>query len=126
MSAVCFQFLFSKMEKIEVKYFQQTEFGRKPIKATKESAGYDFFASHSKTISPGECAKISLDLHWAIPTGFCGRVLGRSSLVTEHSVTVEGGYRNHIDMRSTLDEIIEHNEELITSNGLQKFLDNFV
>ena len=29
-------------------------------------------------------------------------------------------------MRSTLDEIIEHNEELITSNGLQKILDNFV
>ena len=35
-------------------------------------------------------------------------------------------YRNHVDMRSTLDEIIEHNEELITSNGLQKILDNFV
>ena len=84
------------------------------------------FASYSKTILPGQSAKVSLDLHWAIPTGFCGRVLGRSSLVTEHSVTVEGGYRNHIDMRSTLDEIIEHNEELITSNGLQKFLDNFV
>ena len=35
-------------------------------------------------------------------------------------------YRSHIDMRSTLDEIIEHNEELISSNGLEKFLDNFV
>ena len=34
--------------------------------------------------------------------------------------------RNHIDMRSTLDEIIERNEELITSNRLEKFLDNFV
>ena len=79
------------MEKIEVKYFQQTEFGRKPIKATEDSAGYDLFASHSKTILPGQSAKVSLDLHWAIPTGFCRRVLGRSSLVTEDSVTVEGG-----------------------------------
>ena len=35
-------------------------------------------------------------------------------------------YRQHIDLRSTLDEIIEHNEELISSNGLEKFLENFV
>ena len=77
-----------KMEKIEVKYFQQTEFGRKPVKATEDSAGYDLFASHSKTILPGQSAKVSLDLHWAIPTGFCGRVIGRSS---KDSVTVEGG-----------------------------------
>ena len=79
------------MEKIEIKYFQPTEFGRKPIKATEESAGYDLFASHAKTILPGQCAKVSLDLHWAIPTGFCGRVISRSSLVTENSVMVEGG-----------------------------------
>ena len=74
-----------------MKYFQQTEFGRTPIKATEESAGYDLFALHSKTILPGQSAKVSLDLHWAIPTGFCGRVLSRSSLVTEDSVTVESG-----------------------------------
>ena len=74
-----------------MKYFQQTEFGRIPIKATEESVGYDLFASHSKTILPGQSAKVSLDLHWAIPTGFCGRVLSRSSLVTEDSVTVESG-----------------------------------
>ena len=35
-------------------------------------------------------------------------------------------YRQHIDLRSTLDEIIEHNEELISSNELEKFLENFV
>ena len=79
------------MEKIEINYFKPTEFGRVPAKATKDSAGYDLFASHAKTILPGRSAKISLDLHWAIPTGFCGRIIGRSSLVLTDSVTVEGG-----------------------------------
>lgn len=35
-------------------------------------------------------------------------------------------YRQGIDMRSTLDEVIEHNEELITSNGLDTFLEIFL
>lgn len=79
------------MEKVHVKYFLETEYGQEPQKATEEPAGYDLFAAHSKTILPGECAKISLDLRWAIPTGFCGRILSWPSLITEHSVTVEGG-----------------------------------
>ena len=76
------------MEKVHVKYFLETEYGQEPQKATEESAGYDLFAAHSKTILPGECVKVSLDLRWATPTGFCGRILSRSSLITEHSVTV--------------------------------------
>ena len=79
------------MEKIEVKYFKSSEFGKAPVKATQYSAGYDLYASHAKTILPGQSAMISLDLHWAIPNGFCGRIVGRSSLVLIDSVTVEGG-----------------------------------
>ena len=79
------------MEKIEVKYFKSSEFGKAPVKATQYSAGYDLYASHAKTILPGRSAMISLDLHWAIPNGFCGRIVGRSSLVLIDSVTVEGG-----------------------------------
>lgn len=79
------------MEKLEIKQFFETEYATKPQKATLESAGYDLFAACSKTILPGQSAKITLDLRWAIPSGFCGRILSRSSLVVEHSVTVEGG-----------------------------------
>ena len=79
------------MEKIEIKYCKFSEFGKVPTKGTKDSAGYDLFASHAKTILPGKSEKISMDLHWAIPTGFCGRIIGRSSLVLIDSVTVEGG-----------------------------------
>ena len=35
-------------------------------------------------------------------------------------------YRNHIDMRSDLDEIIDSNEEIISSNGLDNFLKHYV
>ena len=102
------------MEKIEIKYFQPTEFSRKPVKAAEQSAGYDLFASQAKTILPGQCAKVSLDLHWAIPTGFCGRVISRSSLVTENNVTVEGGLIDS-DFRGVVNVIlINHSSKCFT------------
>ena len=84
-------YLVEIMEKIQVKYLLESEYGQEPQKATAESAGYDLFAAHAKTILPGQSAMISLDLRWSIPQGFCGRVLSRSSLITNHNVTVEGG-----------------------------------
>ena len=35
-------------------------------------------------------------------------------------------YRNHISMSSNIDEIIEHNEEVISANDLEKFLEVYV
>ena len=86
---VCFRFSFSKMAKNLVKYFAESEFGQEPKQATIESAGYDLFAAEAKTILPHQ--SVSLDLRWAIPKGFCGRVLSRSSLIRESNITVEGG-----------------------------------
>lgn len=84
-------YLVEIMERIQVKYLLTTEYGQEPQKATVDSAGYDLFAAHAKTILPGQSATISLDLRWSIPKGFCGRILSRSSLMTNHNVTVEGG-----------------------------------
>ena len=84
---------------------------------TKESAGYDLFAAHSKTVLPGQCVKVSLDLRWAIPTGFCGRILSRSSLITEHCVTVEGGLIDS-DFRGIVNVILfnHHQSKCFTVN----------
>ena len=102
------------MEKIEVKYVKFSEYGKVPAKATNDSAGYDLFASHAKTILPGRSAKISLDLHWAIPTGFCGRIIGRSSLVLLDSVTVEGGLIDS-DFRGVVQAILfNHSQRAFT------------
>ena len=102
------------MEKIEIKYFKSSEFAKVPVKATNFSAGYDLFASHAKTILPGQSAQISLDLHWAIPTGFCGRIIGRSSLVLIDKVTVEGGLIDS-DYRGIVQAILyNHSQKAFT------------
>ena len=98
-------YLVEIMEKIDVKYLLESEYGQKPQKATADSAGYDLFSAHAKTILPGQSAMISLDLRWAIPKGFCGRILSRSSLITNHNVTVEGGLINS-DFRGIVNVII--------------------
>ena len=76
---------------VNVKYFAETVFAKEPQKATEESAGYDLYAAEAKTILPGKNDLVSLDLHWAIPKGFCGRIFPRSSLIKEYNVTVEAG-----------------------------------
>ena len=76
---------------VNVKYFAETVFAKEPQKATEESAGYDLYAAEAKTILPGKNDLVCLDLRWAIPKGFCGRIFPRSSLIKENNVTVEAG-----------------------------------
>ena len=76
---------------VNVKYFAETVFAKEPQKATEESAGYDLYAAEAKTILPGKNDLVCLDLPWAIPKGFCGRIFPRSSLIKENNVTVEAG-----------------------------------
>ena len=88
-----FQFSFKKnMSKtVTVKYFAETVFAKEPQKTTEESAGYDLYAAEAKTILPSKNELVCLDLHSAIPKGFCGRIFPRSSLIRDHNVTVEVG-----------------------------------
>ena len=76
---------------MNVKYFAETAFTKEPQKSTEESAGYDLYAAEAKTILPGKNDLVSLDLPWAIPKGFCGRIFLCSSLIKEYNVTVEAG-----------------------------------
>ena len=76
---------------VNVKYFAESVFAKEPQKATEESAGYDLYAAEAKTILPGKNDLVCLDLRWAIPKGFCGRIFPRSSLIKENNVTVEAG-----------------------------------
>ena len=76
---------------LNVKYFAETVFAKEPQKATEESAGYDLYAAEAKTIMPGKNALVCLDLRWAIPKGFCGRIFLRSSLIEDNNLTVETG-----------------------------------
>ena len=51
-------------EKIIVKYFEESESARQPIRATIGSAGYDLFAAQAMTLLPNTCESVSLDCKW--------------------------------------------------------------
>ena len=85
-----FQFLFEKMSKyITVKYYPESEFAMEPYEATEDSAGYEFFAAEIKTFLPKSAGTLSLDLRWAIPTGFYGKLFPRSGILRKHFVTID-------------------------------------
>ena len=78
-------------KQIKIKYFEESVFAKEPVKATEGSAGYDLFAAEAKTIVPNSSQIVCLDLRWAIPKGFFGKVFPRSSLIKDHNVTVDAG-----------------------------------
>ena len=78
-------------KQITIKYYSGTECSREPYQATEGSAGYDLFAAETKTFLPNSVGTISLDLRWAIPTGFFGKLFPLSGLLMEHFVTINTG-----------------------------------
>ena len=87
-----FQFLFENMPKqITVKYYSESEFANEPYQATEDSAGYDLFAAETKTFLPKTVGTLSIDLRWAIPPGFYGKLFPRSRILKEHFVTIDAG-----------------------------------
>ena len=94
-----FQFLFKRMSKyITVKYYPESEFAREPYQATKDSAGYDLFAAETKTFLPKSAAALSLDLRWAISTGFYEKLFPRSGILREHFMTIDADFRGIIQV----------------------------
>ena len=100
---------------VNVKNFAETVFGKDSSqKATEESAGYDFYAAEAKTILPGKNDLVCLELGWAIPKGFCGRILPRSSLIKEYNVTVEAVLID-ADYRGLINVLLfNHSEKVFT------------
>ena len=78
-------------KQITVKYFEESELAKEPCQATEGSAGYDLYAAETKTFLPNSADTVSLDLRWAIPTGFFGKLYPRSSILKDHLVTVDAG-----------------------------------
>ena len=84
-------YLKKKSKEIAIKYYSESEFAREPYQATEGSAGYDLFAAETKTFLPNSVGTISLNLRWAIPTGFSGKLFPRSGLLMDHFVTIDAG-----------------------------------
>ena len=76
---------------ITAKYSAESEYAKEPYQATEGAAGYDLFAAEMKTLLPKSTDTVSLDLRWAIPSGFYGQVFPRSGILKEHYVTIDAG-----------------------------------
>ena len=74
-----------------VKYYPESDEAKVPYQATPEAAGYDLHAAEEKNILPKSNAIVSLDLRWAIPKGFYGKIFSRSELFLNHCITAEAG-----------------------------------
>ena len=72
------------------------------------------YAREAKTILPDKNDLVSLDLRWAIPKGFCGRIFPRSSIIKDNNVTVEAGLID-ADYRGLVYIIlVNHSEKVFT------------
>ena len=49
------------------------------------------FAAETKTFLPKSVDTLSLELRWAIPTGFYGKLFPRSGILKEHFVSIDAG-----------------------------------
>jgi len=62
-----------------------------PTKGSKEAAGYDLYADEFAHIMPGETRAVDCGIAIKIPTGFYGKIAGRSGLALFNSIFVQGG-----------------------------------
>ena len=76
-----------------VRYSPESDKSKVPFKVTSGSPGYEA-AAEEKYILPKSCAVVSLDMRWAIPNGFYGKIFSRSGLFLIHLITVEGSVIN--------------------------------
>ena len=64
-----------------------------PLTYTKDAegnAGYDLVSTESATLAPGEIRRVKLNAHFAIPTGYYGRLTPRSGLSSQGINVIPG------------------------------------
>ena len=74
-----------------LKYYRESDEAMDPYKATPDAAEYDLYAAEATNVLPKSNAIVSLDLRWAIPKGFFGKIFSSSGLLLNRNVTPEAG-----------------------------------
>ena len=83
---------------ITVKYYTENELAKELYQASEHSAGYDVFAAETKTLLPKTVDTISLELRWAISTGFYGKSFPQSGLLRKNFVSIDADFRGIIQV----------------------------
>ena len=68
-----------------------SNFGKKPRKATPQSAAFDVYSCSHKTIYPGQMERFSLGFKMKMPKGYCAIIYGRSGITVKHGIHLAGG-----------------------------------
>ena len=97
-----------------VKFYPETDEAKVPFQTTSDSAGYDLYAVEATNMLPKSHGIVSLDLRWAIPKGFYGKIFSRSGLFLNHLITAEAGvidsgYRGIVNVL-----LFNHSEEVFS------------
>jgi dUTP pyrophosphatase len=74
-----------------IKFRKVTPYAITPVRASKNSAGYDLFSATDRVIIPGGRSSIPTDLKIQMPPGVYGRVAPRSGMSIKSGVNVGGG-----------------------------------
>ena len=112
-----FQSLFNMSKQITVKYYTESEFAKEPQKAAEGSAGFDVFAAETKTILPSTTDTLSLEIRWAIPKEFYGKLFVRSGILRENFVTIDADVIDSDYRGIVKDLVINHNNNKPFSAG---------
>ena len=75
----------------KVPYYPESDECKVPYKATPDDAAYDLYAAEDNNFLPKSNAIVFLDLRWAIPKGFFGKIFSRSGLFLNQKITAEAG-----------------------------------
>ena len=101
-------------KQITVKYYSHFNV-KEPYQASEDAAGYDAFAAETKTFLPKSVDTVSLEMIWAIPSGFYGKLFPRSGILRKYLVTVNAGVIDS-DLRGTVAALLfnHHPEKIFT------------
>lgn len=62
-----------------------------PLSSSAGAAGYDLYACAGVSMAPGERVVVSTGVHMEIPSGYFGKIEGRSGLAMLHGIITAGG-----------------------------------
>ena len=104
---------------------RQSSDARVPLRAYPTSAGYDLYAAESESLKPREWALIKLQLSFAIPIGFYGKIVGCSGLADVQGIVAFNGTAD-ADYRGTVCVVLfnlSDNEYIVEiGNGIAQLI----
>ena len=68
-----------------------SNFGKRPRKATPQSAAFNVYSCSHKTIYPGQMERFSLGFKMKMLKGYCAKIYGRSGMTVKHGIHLAGG-----------------------------------